>query len=96
VRVDAAGLSALAAHCEQQAALVGSVASPTLAGGGFQPSAAAVHAGQADVVATGARLMARMQSTAAAASTAAVGYVTTDAASAEELAAVARPGFTAV
>lgn len=96
VRVDAAGLSALAAHCEQQAALVGSIASPALSGGGYQPSAVAVQGAQADVIAAGARLTARMRSTAAAASTAAVGYVNTDSVSAGDLAAVPGPGITAV
>ena len=47
-------------------------------------------------IAAGARLMARMQSTAAAASTAAVGYVTTESASAGTLAAVPQPRTTAV
>jgi hypothetical protein len=96
IRVDAVGLSALAAHCEQQAELVGSIAVAADSGGGFQPSAVAVQAAHADVVAAGARLMARMQSTAAAASTAAVGYVTTDSASAGGLAAVIRASTTAV
>jgi hypothetical protein len=82
-----AGLSAPAAHWEQQAGVVGSIAVTADSRGGFQPWAVAVQAAHADVVAAGARLTARMQSTAAAASTAAVGYVTTDSASAGDLAA---------
>jgi hypothetical protein len=96
VRVDAVGLSALAAHCEQQAAVVGSIASPELSGSGFQPSSAAVQAAHGDVVAAGARLVGRIKSTAVAAATTAEGYVTTDSSSANNLATVLQPGTTAV
>jgi hypothetical protein len=96
IEVDPLGLSALAGHCEEQAARLGSMATPSFSGGGFQPSAAAVQAAHADVAAAGARLMARMQSTAAAASTAAVGYVSTETSSTADIAAVAQPGTTAV
>jgi hypothetical protein len=95
VRVDAVGLTALADHCEQQAAMVGAIGTPPLTGGS-QPSAAAVEAAHADVAAAGARLMARMQSTAAAASTAAAGYVSTDSTSANDLAVMGSSGITAV
>ena len=43
-------MSALAAHCEQQAAVVGSIAVTADSGGGFQPSAVAVQAAHADAV----------------------------------------------
>jgi hypothetical protein len=96
IEVDALGLSALAGHCEEQAARLGAMATPSFSGGSFQPSVAAAQAAHADVAAAGARLMARMQSTAAAASTAAVGYVNTDTSSAANIAAVGSAGTTAV
>jgi hypothetical protein len=96
IQVDALGLSTLAGHCEAQAARLGAITPPAVSGGAFQPSAAAVEAAHADVDAMGARLMARMQSTAAAASSAAVEYVTTDASSAGDIAAVGDTGITAV
>jgi hypothetical protein len=79
IEVDALGLSTLAGHCEQQAARLAGIAAPSVSGGGFQPSAAAVEAAHADVAAAGARLAARMQSTATAASAAVFEFVTADA-----------------
>jgi hypothetical protein len=96
IEVDALGLSTLAGHCEQQAARLAAIAAPPASGRGFQPSAAAVEAAHADVDAMGARLMARMQSTAAAASSAVAEYVATDTSSASDIAAVGSTGITAV
>jgi hypothetical protein len=96
IEVDVLGLSILAGHCESQAARLASSATPSVANGGFQPSAAAVQAAHAEVEAASARLTARMQSTAAAASTAAVDYLAMDAESAASLAAVGSTSITAV
>lgn len=96
IRVHAAGLSALASHCDERAVLVGSIATPSISGNGLQPSAAAVQAAHADVAATGTRLMARIQATAAAAWAAAVEYAATDTASAADIAAVPQLDTTAV
>lgn len=96
VQVDAEGLVALAARCEQHGASLGSVNPPSVGGGGFEPSAAAVRAVHAEVSATGARLSARMVSTAAALTGAARGYTATDDDNASDIAAVAAQGVTAV
>jgi hypothetical protein len=93
IQVDAAGLAALASHCQQQATVVGAVSTSTAPGGNFQPSAAAVEAAHGDVTAAGARLAARMASTAADMTVAAAGFTGTDNASAGNIAAV---GATAV
>jgi hypothetical protein len=88
IQIDAAGLRALAAHCEQQAVQVGVVSAPSTAGGSFQPSALAVHAAHTEVAATGMRLAARMTSTAAAATAAAQSYVVSDTNNAADISAV--------
>jgi hypothetical protein len=96
VQVDAEGLVALAARCEQHGASLGLVNAPAAGGGGFEPSAAAVRAAHAEVSATGARLSARMVSTAAALAGAAHGYAATDDDNASDIAAVTAQGVTAV
>ena len=96
IEVDPVGLLTLAGHCEEQAARIASVAAPSLPGGGFQPSVAAVQAAHADVEAAGARLMARMQQTAMAAATVAGAYVSTDTSSTKDIAEVGSSGLTAV
>jgi hypothetical protein len=65
---DLGGLSALAGHCEAQAATVeaNSAGWAPARGGGFQPSAAAVAAGHAEISVAGTRLAARLSATAAA------------------------------
>jgi hypothetical protein len=93
IQTDAAGLLALAAHCDEHAARVGEVSVPSLAGGGFQPSALAVHTAHTEVAATGARLAARISATSAAATVAAANYVTSDTDNAADISAV---GTTAV
>ena len=96
VQVDAEGLVALAACCEQHGASLVSVNAPSVGGGGFEPSAAAVRAAHAEVSTTGARLSARMVSTATALSCAAHGYTATDDDNASDIAAVIAQGVTAV
>ena len=64
IRADGHGLAALAAICQEQSAIVGSVNAQPPPGDSFQATAAAVETGHADVVATGAQFMARMKSTA--------------------------------
>ena|ERR1700704_2595635 len=96
IEVDPVGLLTLAGHCQEQAARLGSMATPPAPGGGFQPSARAVQAAHAEVAAVGARLMARMHETATAAATAAGAYVTTDTSSASDIAEVGSSGITAV
>jgi hypothetical protein len=95
VEVDALGLSALAGHCEQQAARLAAIVAPSVSAGGFQPSSAAVEAAHADVAAASARLTARMQSTATAATSAAFEYISTDTSAAEAIAAAGNTGTTA-
>ena len=98
IEVDPLGLLAFAGHCEAQATRLASTATPAVAAGGLQPSAAAVEAAHADVAAVGARLMARMQATANAAAAAAGEYVSTDTSSAADVGSVGAeaPGITAV
>jgi hypothetical protein len=96
IEVDALGLSALAGHCADQAARLAGIAAPSVSGGGFQPSVAAVEAAHADVAAASARLTARMQSTAAAATAAAAEYVDADSSAADAIAAAGSTGVTAV
>jgi hypothetical protein len=88
IQADAAGLTALAAHCEAHAAQLASTSTPGVPAGGFQPSVAAVEAAHADVAAAGVQLTARMHSTATAASAAADEYVNSDHASAADIASV--------
>lgn len=96
IAVHAVGLSELAGRCEVHAARLGSVTPPSVAGAGFQPSAAAVIGAHAEVAAAGARLVARMQSTASTLVSAASGYVGTDADNAAEVAAVGAQGVAVV
>jgi hypothetical protein len=96
IELDEVGLSTLAGHCETQAARLASTATPSVANGGFQPSAAAVEAAHADVSAVSARLTARMQSTATAATAAAFEYVSADSSAADTIAAVGSTGVMAV
>jgi hypothetical protein len=93
IQTDAAGLLALAAHCDEHAARVGEVSVASLAGGGFQPSALAVHTAHTEVAAAAARLAARISATSAAATAAAANYVTSDTDNAADISAV---GTTAV
>lgn len=88
IEVDSLGLLNLAGRCEAQAARLTPTTTRAASGGSFQPSVAAVQAAHSDVAALGARLVARMQSTATAASTAAVAYATTDTDSAADIASV--------
>ena len=96
IEVDALGLLALASLCEEQAFRVSSMTTPSFSGRASQPSAAAVHAVHADVAAATVRLTARMQSTAAAASIAAMAYAGTEATNASDIASVSAAGITAV
>jgi hypothetical protein len=96
VEVDPLGLSTLAGRCEAHAARLAAIAAAAMSGSGFQPSAAAVETAHADVAAVSARLAARMQSTAAAVTNASANYVTTDADSAVDIAALGASGITAV
>lgn len=96
IEVSAAGLSELARQCEMHAARLGSVTPPSAGIAGSQPSVAAVSAAHADVAAAGARLVARMQSTASALVSATSGYVESDSANAAEIAAVGAQGVTVV
>ena len=93
IQTDAAGLLALAAHCDEHATRVGEVSVPSLAGGGSQPSALAVRTAHTAVAAAAARLAARIAATASAAAAAAANYVTSDTGNAADISAV---GITAV
>jgi hypothetical protein len=88
IQTDAAGLMALAAHCEAHAGPLGAVSVPSRSGGAFAPSALAVQAAHTEVAAAGARLAARMEATAAAATAAAGIYVTSDTGNAADIWAV--------
>ena len=79
---------ALAARCEQHSASLASVIPPSVGAGRFEPSAAAVRAAHAEVSTTGARLSARMVSTASALACVAHGYTATDDDNAGDIAAV--------
>lgn len=97
IEVDTSGLLALAEHCRAVAARVASIGAPSPQGADFQPSAMAVQAAHSDVVATSARMAGRLESTAGAASGAAVGYAASDATAADAIAAVGESaGSTAV
>jgi hypothetical protein len=88
IQLEVAGLTALAGHCQVQAALVGRVSTPSATGANFQSSAAAVQAAHADVAHAGAKLMARLRSIASTVSAAAVGFATTEATSTADIGAV--------
>ncbi|MFZ0834378.1 MAG: hypothetical protein WAM92_15120 [Mycobacterium sp.] len=61
IRVDVAGLSALAARCEQQAtAFSGNSGALKVAAGGFPATTAAVHAVSESAVAAGQRISGRL------------------------------------
>lgn len=64
VRADIDGLSALATECVRQVDVISSASAVPVKGCSFQATAAAVSAAHAEVLAKGARLIARMQSTA--------------------------------
>jgi hypothetical protein len=69
---------------------------PSSSGAGFQPSAAAVQAAHTEVAATSARLAARLQDTATAATSAAGDMAYTETSSAVEIAAADGSGLMAV
>ncbi len=68
--------------------MVGAISAPSVSGGVFQPSAAAVAAVHADVAGAGATFMARMRSTAADVTTTARNYAGTDAGTASGIASM--------
>ena len=78
IEVDAAALSTLAHRCEQQASRLEGITVPATHGDQVQPSAVAVSAAHADIVAACARFAARMHDTAVAVSAAASGYAATE------------------
>jgi hypothetical protein len=88
IEVDALGLAMLADHCEQHGARIAATEVPSVVGGGFEPSVAAVNAAHADVAAAGSWLAARMQATATAASAAAVEYVDTETSARDAISAI--------
>jgi hypothetical protein len=92
IQADVAGLSALAANCEEHAAVMGAVGAPSPSAGLFQPSAIAVDAAHTDVAAAGTRLMLRTHATAAAFAGAAGGFESTEATSAIAIATVVAAG----
>jgi hypothetical protein len=89
IRVDVAGLSALAARCEQHATAVsGNSAELKVAAGGFPATTAAVHAVSESVVVAGQRMSGRLSSPATASTGAAADYRSTELNSTARIAAV--------
>jgi hypothetical protein len=80
IRADVQGLSALAASCQEQAAVVsGASAMPrSTVSPQATPTTAAIATAQADVSAAGTRFALRMQSSATSFSSAATGFAETE------------------
>lgn len=88
IRVDPAGLAALASSCDAQAAAVRGTAGIPQVGSGFQATSAAVKLVHADVDTAAHMIAGRLDGTAAAATSAATGYDQTDISSAQQIGAV--------
>jgi hypothetical protein len=89
VRVDTAGVQAMATRWGASVGELGATVAPAEQGLSCQPSAAAVAIAHADVMAFTAGLAARVGTRAAHVTEADAGYLANEAASAEEMAVVA-------
>jgi hypothetical protein len=88
IRADVEGLSALAATCQRQSGVLGSVEGAPAGGRSFQATAAVVSAVHDEMMASAAMFRARMQSTADDVTIAAHEYALTEANSAGAVSAV--------